>query len=348
MCIDMSMFLKSAIIIKTSDEFWQVSVGPVRKFKSIPDSAQRYFFISDFFLQDKNPWWQYSKNYRLSHDELSSFIENNLNRLDGDTCTINWVEPSLDEFCERLQSIKEKFSKTKIKKVVPVICEESQQRVSSYMKLKWVKRLLELPSHLTPYAFWEGERGMLGATPELLFNAKDNKITTMALAGTSIIPNKLLKDSKELEEHRFVVDYLKSELSKLGEYWASETREWDVGHLYHLRTNLGVRLKSWSFTDCYNLIKSLHPTPALGVYPKENKSWLKDQKEAQWRKGFGAPIGIWDKEESCFFVAIRCVMWDEKKIRLASGCGVIESSVALKEWDELKAKRESVKVQLGL
>jgi isochorismate synthase EntC len=47
-------------------------------------------------------------------------------------------------------------------------------------------------------------------------------------------------------------------------------------------------------------------------------------------------------------VAIRNIQWQDEKIRLGSGCGIVKSSQIEREWQELKLKRESVKRMLSI
>ncbi len=118
-------------------------------------------------------------------------------------------------------------------------------------------------------------------------------------------------------------------------------------------------------------VKALHPTPALGAYPKEaGLHWLQVQDAQapadQKRDRFGAPFGvIWPTVQlsnmtqapptaspsqghwACL-VSIRQLAWEQGRIRIGSGCGVIATSDLQAEWAELALKRRAVEQLMKL
>lgn len=53
----------------------------------------------------------------------------------------------------------------------------------------------------------------------------------------------------------------------------------------------------------------LHPTPALGGYPKEKAVEFIEQKEFGTRGLYGSPVGYIDMDDNCqFIVAIRSML----------------------------------------
>ena len=93
------------------------------------------------------------------------------------------------------------------------------------------------------------------------------------------------------------------------------------------------------------LISKLHPTPALGVYPRRlDYSILEELTNSKLRKRYGAPFGVClPNGDAQVVVAIRNIQWQEATFSLGTGCGIVEESNLDKEWDELALKRSSVR-----
>ena len=95
-----------------------------------------------------------------------------------------------------------------------------------------------------------------------------------------------------------------------------------------------------------DLVRRLHPTPALGPLPRTDETLVA---LIRWRERllcpaeFGAPFGLWENGKFDAVVAIRGIWWDDRKVWLPAGCGVIEASRLVNEWRELRLKREAVK-----
>lgn len=177
-----------------------------------------------------------------------------------------------------------------------------------------------------PYALWSSLEGLVGATPELLFelDAPSRKLRTMALAGTrkAVLEERspLLTDPKERHEHQLVVDFLHQQLSQLkdvGPVTCSETYVAQTGELCHLCADLEISHltspQAWEerVTFIKRLVDLLHPTPALGTAPhSEAFPLLRSLDNGQPRGRFGAPFGLLTPEGSFrVLVAIRNLQW---------------------------------------
>ncbi len=183
----------------------------------------------------------------------------------------------------------------------------------------------------------------------------------MALAGTRRDRDRealgsLKSDPKEMREHGLVIDGISESLEGLGLLLQFPTEELPLPGLSHLKTRLELRAEQdLSFDE---LVRRLHPTPALGAYPREaGKAWLSrlDQKSPIRRRRFGAPFGARYGElhaselggtGKCV-VAIRGLQWRDNELCLPVGCGVIAESQLEREWQELQGKIRAVKGILG-
>jgi menaquinone-specific isochorismate synthase len=231
-----------------------------------------------------------------------------------------------------------------------------------------------------PYALWTPHQGLIGATPELLFDldATTDKLKTMALAGTrkasleSSAP--LLVDPKERHEHRLVVDFLLqqlNQLSNIGPVACSETYVSQTGELCHLRADIEVSTVTghrscsdeagWAKHTQFikRLVELLHPTPALGTAPHAAAfSLLKILDKGKPRGRFGAPFGLLTPDGNFrALVAIRNLQWGSFKgtydnrndshncdisAFIGVGCGIVADSQLEGEWRELTLKLQSI------
>lgn len=129
----------------------------------------------------------------------------------------------------------------------------------------------------------------------------------------------------------------------------SERSILDLGALVHFHTPIEVFLYGDKNID--DLIKRLHPTPALGPLPRTQDTL---SQLIAWRERlrcpafFGAPFGVLQDGVFHAVVAIRGVHWDGADIAIPSGCGVIEASRLVNEWRELSLKRRAVRESFGL
>ena len=82
----------------------------------------------------------------------------------------------------------------------------------------------------------------------------------------------------------------------------------------------------------------MHPTPAVGGFPKEAAFMEIGKRETFDRGWYAAPIGYISPNQSHHLVAIRSALIEEDAIRLFAGTGLVNGSTPPREWDELEHK----------
>lgn len=267
-----------------------------------------------------------------------------------------WEEAQLASFTESFDKIKKLIGDGKISKAVPIVFERTLSLMCANYLAPMLRNIIKAPDVLNIYGFWSKGCGVLGASPELLYQCRDTNVQTMALAGTApkidqqnnrINPEDLLKDPKERYEHQLVVEDIVGVLTGLGSISVTETKILELPQLYHLLSRISLNLDN--VVNKKELVKKLHPTAALAVSPRAyGFEWMKALPEQEGRGGFGGPFLIETPQEDVAIVAIRSIQWDEKGMRIGSGCGIVKDSILEKEWHELKHKRLSIKKLLGL
>jgi menaquinone-specific isochorismate synthase len=317
--------------LRRSPGDWIVGAGACEWLAQRP-SGDPVFYAPDFFLRSERPWLRFERTVFRREFSLPTSSEK-----------LRFVEPGRESFLQRANALLQAISEKRLQKAVPVEFAVSDARSIEIPAL----RLPDIDT-VIPYGFWTMSEGMIGATPEILFQLEGRKLTTMALAGTaSLAAPSLLENPKERHEHELVIRDVEQSLRPFGVVHVGETQEKFLPTLKHLFTPIEVELAAETSPEVF--VKALHPTAALGGFPREQaRRWLEAQPEAAFRRRFGAPFGFVDGDSAFFVVAIRNVQRFEQKIWLGSGCGVVAGSVPEKEWDELKLKRESVRRMLEL
>ncbi|MGI4791006.1 MAG: chorismate-binding protein [Janthinobacterium lividum] len=324
------------------------------KRSSRPNLGSFSLYSPDFFLDDPKPWF-IPENPAI----LKASAEPSIDSTSFQPLALDWEPPSSAFFEECFQDLQTLFRSGRLTKAVPVFFEQAAFSLSQSHLAQWISILLHAPETLTPYGRWSAEGGILGASPELLFEIRGGVLSTVALAGTLAAPetsdpaallsleNTFMADPKERREHRLVIDGIVDSLAPFGSVTVGETSVLKLPTLWHLKTPLEVALRE--APDFESLVHSLHPTPALGGSPRDaSLQWLRRlderQKPNSGRGSFGAPFGAQLPDGSAFcLVAVRNMMWDTKTLRIGAGCGIIQESRMEREWEELRQKRASVK-----
>lgn len=317
-----------------------------------PDKFQTSFYFPDFFLKFPTPWFTQECTVELNVSELLSILPH----IDNITPkNYLWDTPHKQLFIEVFHDLQTKIAAGELDKGVPYIIESVKTSMSKEQLIKSLKSVLKyvLNNPAKIYGFWDKNEGMIGATPEVLFRyGKDGLLETMACAGTKNIledQNIFLSDSKELFEHELVVKGIAESLRLYGKVVVEERQLLKLSKLMHLMTPLTVQLDRT--TPFQEIVQTLHPTPALGAFPKnEGNIWLQNLQKSIDRVRYGAPVGflIPEKIRSHCYVAIRNVQWNSQEMLIAAGCGVISDSNCEKEWAEIQLKLTAIKEMLAL
>ncbi len=270
-----------------------------------------------------------------------------------DWSEVVWKDPDFNDFAQTFSHTQRLISQGQIDKAVPCVFSHAEAKVTPATLVKSFISMSVLPDHLHVYGIWQGEKGLLGATPEILFEKRGLQVSTMALAGTMSKSTQskgemLLKDKKELQENQWVADDIRQQLRSLGRVQVAPVQLLELPTLWHLLSRIELQLEVNQ--EPIDLVKRLHPTPALGVAPRNfGWRWMKEWPGQNRRQRFGAPFLMKASEDHWIcLVAIRNLQWDGKQLMIGSGCGVIRDSLLEREWLELFYKRESVKKLLGL
>jgi menaquinone-specific isochorismate synthase len=261
-------------------------------------------------------------------------------------------KPNVSTWQQLVTQITEQNATGSLTKVV--LSRRSQFQTGSQIDA-W--QLLQLWQQINPNCFQFGfkfthKSHFISCSPERLYLRKGSQLTTEALAGTCLrsealdtdnnLAQQLLKDNKNTHEHALVSQHILNALAPLTSKICTDDSAhiFKQNHIQHLRLNICAKLLE-DVKD-HQLLKALHPTPAVGGIPSlDALAFIRDN-EGYTRGWYAGACGYLGRDESEFSVAIRCALIEEHALSLFSGAGIVTGSVPETEWQELDSKIETV------
>jgi menaquinone-specific isochorismate synthase len=213
--------------------------------------------------------------------------------------------------------------------------------------------LAERLGELTPGCFHfylEPEKGVafLGASPERLFRREGRAIESEAVAGTrprgaseaddAELRDELLSSQKDKAEHDHVRVGIGEALGPLCDELEVEmgVSEMKLASRRHLVSKVRGTLGE-GVTDA-EVLRALHPTPAVGGYPRTDALDEIRALEPFDRGWYAGPVGWIGAEGAEFAVGIRSGLVRGNTLALFSGAGIVAGSVPEGEWAEIEQK----------
>lgn len=208
------------------------------------------------------------------------------------------------------------------------------------------KKILKTHPNAFVYVWFHPKVGLwFGATPETLLTISGQQFETMSLAGTQVfVDHKIVWKNKELEEQQLVTNFIESQLKPLTTKLVTDKTETvKAGNLLHLKTRVDGALNS--FSSLKELIRALHPTPAVCGLPREKAKLFINTNEPYKRTFYTGFLGElnFENQHSSLFVNLRCMTVDDSIATIFVGGGITKESNENKEWEETIAKTKTMK-----
>ena len=241
----------------------------------------------------------------------------------------------------------------------------SRKEILEVSKFDFINVFLRLTSKYPKafsYVWFHPKVGMwLGATPETLLQIKNKRFQIMSLAGTQEFKNSLdvIWKEKEKHEQQLVTKYIINRCTKKN-IKCKSTKPYTIkaGNLLHIRTDIVGKLTESSQIE--DLIKTLHPTPAVCGMPKRiaKEFILKNEKyKREFYTGFLGELNLENKKikniesysynkntaQTNLFVNLRCMQVKENFVELYLGGGITKDSNPILEYKETELKSKVIK-----
>lgn len=198
-------------------------------------------------------------------------------------------------------------------------------------------------SFAAPDAVW------LGATPERLVTLHAGVVRSASLASSrprgrdatedERLGRELFESGKERAEHRFVVEAVRQALEPACTMLTvpREPELMKVANIQHLYTPVTGHVRDG--VDILELVERMHPTPAVGGWPKPEALAAIRDLESMDRGWYAGPIGWVDLAgDGEFAVALRSALLSAGEAALYAGAGIVAGSDPAAEFAETELK----------
>lgn len=248
------------------------------------------------------------------------------------------------DFIDQVNEVKKLISLGKIQKAMI-----SSVRIMPKTQKKLKHILYDLRNHyphaLISYTSTPLHGTWIGATPEILISQHQRELETVSLAGTKTTAQKNEWTQKEKHEQELVTTYIQNILQTypVQNIQIEGPEYFSVGQLIHLRTRFKISMQDIpNKSTILKLADEMHPTPAVGGYPKaESLKYIK-QLEKHKRTYYAGYLGPIAENYAHLFVNLRCASLYKNEVVYYSGAGITEGSDPEAEWIETKHKATSV------
>lgn len=205
------------------------------------------------------------------------------------------------------------------------------------------------------YYFNMGDYHIVGSSPEMLVEMKDDVIRTCPIAGTrrvgateeenQALAQDLASDEKEIAEHMMLVDLGRNDMGKVSAIDSVEVEQLMEVHRYshvmHLVSLVkGLRREGLSMFD---VLMSFLPAGTLSGAPKIRAMEIIDELENVRRGIYGGAIGYFGfngNMDMC--IAIRTMVVKDDVINIQAGAGIVADSVPELEYEETLNKARAL------
>jgi anthranilate synthase component 1 len=205
----------------------------------------------------------------------------------------------------------------------------------------------------SPYMYHlkQGNKTIIGASPEMLVRITDDKVETFPIAGTRKITDdeeknkalseELIHDEKELAEHTMLVDLGRNDIGRVCKYGTVHPESLmeikRFSHVQHIVSHVVGNLSPEN--DMFDAFQAVFPAGTVSGAPKVRAMEIIDELETEARGPYAGAVGYFSYNGCCdFAIAIRSIFIENNKGFVQSGAGIVSDSVAENEFKETEHK----------
>jgi salicylate biosynthesis isochorismate synthase/menaquinone-specific isochorismate synthase len=198
-----------------------------------------------------------------------------------------------------------------------------------------------------------GDATFVAASPELLVRREGQRVSTIALAGSTRrsadpavdahLGEQLMRDESYREEHAIVARRIERTLNRYAIWVASppEPTLVRMANIQHLATPIRAQLAAP--VEAIELAGLMHPTPAVGGEPSQAALDLIPALEGLDRGWYTGPVGWTDAAgDGEFCVALRCALLRGNVAHCYAGNGIVRGSDPAAELAETEVKLQAL------
>lgn len=195
-------------------------------------------------------------------------------------------------------------------------------------------------------------REIIGSSPESVFVRNGEEVTIHPIAGTrkyvsgqdeNIIAS-LTSDSKELCEHRMLVDLARNDLSRISMPGSVRVARNMVPERFysviHLTSIVNGTLRPGAGN--YSIFSSIFPAGTVSGAPKQRALEIIDRYEPVSRGPYAGAVGVIGRNTAEMALAIRTAFRTADESYIQAGAGIVKDSAPAREADEMIAKANTL------
>jgi anthranilate synthase component 1 len=215
----------------------------------------------------------------------------------------------------------------------------------------------------SPYLFFTRVPGfeVVGASPELLLQVENDRLTTHPIAGTrprgadaredALLAEQLQRDPKERAEHVMLVDLGRNDIGRVaraGTVTVSKYMEVErYSHVLHLVSHVEGRLRP--DLDALDALRAVFPAGTLSGAPKIRAMQLIAAAEGERRGLYGGAVGYLGYDGNLdTAITIRSAVLKDGRAHIHTGAGIVAGSVPEKEFEETEHKAAALRRAIEL
>ncbi len=217
------------------------------------------------------------------------------------------------------------------------------------------RRLRRLNPSPYMYYFKMDDYFIVGSSPEMLVEMKDNKIRNCPIAGTrkrgknahedDMLAKELLADEKETSEHIMLVDLGRNDMGRVSQIGSVEVTQFmevqNYSHVMHIVSL--VEGQKRVDKDMFDVLMSFLPAGTLSGAPKIRAMEIIDELEISKRGIYGGAIGYFGFNNTMdMCIAIRTMVIKDGIVHIQAGAGIVADSVPENEYDETRNKAQAL------
>jgi len=209
----------------------------------------------------------------------------------------------------------------------------------------------------SPYMYFlkNGDRQIVGSSPEMLVRVDNRKVETFPIAGTrpctanpaenTRLARELLADPKERAEHVMLVDLARNDVGKVSKFGSVHVPEFmkvhSYSHVQHIVSQVVGDLEDG--LESYDALRAVFPAGTVSGAPKVRAMEIIDELEPAQRGPYAGAVGYFSYNGNAdFAITIRTLFADKDKAHIQVGAGIVADSVPEREWFETDHKAEAL------
>jgi anthranilate synthase component 1 len=209
----------------------------------------------------------------------------------------------------------------------------------------------------SPYMYFlkDGDRKIIGSSPEMLVRVDKRIVKTFPIAGTrpcvknqlknEQLAKDLLTDPKERAEHVMLVDLARNDIGKIAQYGSIQIPEFmqvhKYSHVQHIVSQVSGKLDRKY--ENFDALRAVFPAGTVSGAPKVRAMEIIDELEPTRRGPYAGAVGYFSYNGNAdFAITIRTLFANKKKAYIQVVAGIVADSIPEKEWFETNHKAEAL------